>query len=289
MSSPINIDNQDNNQNNNPIDNIIENIVENFIENYTDNNIIGYKKCGDYCVTLEIPSYAKTNIKRTSCKNIKYAKHRANIVKVIDIEHITQKTKINSVKNTIYKQRIIEYKIGENIEDSCFEDNIDEICAPGIHFFVLKEIACRYSPYNHTVAVENNNLLEYDDNGNNIGILLSSHKFHSSYYWEKIISKYPEIYVLKPNIVDIHSKYVNNFVKKWTDSNDFVGSYIKSINEVLLENNPNIINYLKETNIIMFEKDTNSETLNIDSSDKSSTTAITGFEFRKNYNKNIDK
>ena len=102
-----------------------------------EGSFIGWKKCKDYIVKLLIPESAK----RSSATTLKCRCSRA---KVLDIENIDgTKADIDSVASN-YDPKFI-YKIDEIVKVDDFDDDRWEECSTGIHFFISKDIATKYS------------------------------------------------------------------------------------------------------------------------------------------------
>ena len=125
--------------------------------------MIGYKvaKTDDkrVIITLEIPADAKTNLHRSNIVDSEKAKYRSNKVKVLKIEDNRRKEYMTAVSICI-NDRKIEYVVGEVIETK-FDNNIDNVCSSGIHFFLDKEVAKNYM----LEKIENGVLISYHDNG----------------------------------------------------------------------------------------------------------------------------
>jgi antitoxin component YwqK of YwqJK toxin-antitoxin module len=82
------------------------------------------------------------NESRTDVKNPKYAKFRADRVKVICIfSKLNPNIKINAIENTSYKKRNLTYIVGRYIGVSNYDNNLNNVCAPGIHYYKSVEAA----------------------------------------------------------------------------------------------------------------------------------------------------
>ncbi len=100
--------------------------------------MLRYKACRNSIVTLELLEDTKNNEKRDKVANDKYAKFRCNMAKVISIVNVkTGKTmeKDRSIFNNSFR-----YVSGEIVE-TCFNENMNEVCTSGIHYFKTKEVA----------------------------------------------------------------------------------------------------------------------------------------------------
>ena len=112
-------------------------------------------------ITLEIPEDAKTNIKRNGIVNKYKAQHRCSYAKVIKIED-DQDIQYDFATSGFYS-KYLEYKINE-ITESNFDDNLENVYSSGIHFFLEKELA-----YNFGREIIRNGLVEdWYDNGSKL-------------------------------------------------------------------------------------------------------------------------
>ena len=96
-------------------------------------NMIVFKRCGDYLVYLQkLPDITITNENRESLKLASkeqklHASYRANKLLILKIEHLWEKKKdddknlipilINEIKNTIFPEKQLTYKVGKIIEE----------------------------------------------------------------------------------------------------------------------------------------------------------------------------
>lgn len=97
---------------------------------------IGYKKAGDYIVTLKITADAK----RSSATSRKCRCSEALVLGITnidgtpaDISEVASSRDINFV-----------YQTGEIVKVDDFDDDRWRECAPGIHFFITREEAANY-------------------------------------------------------------------------------------------------------------------------------------------------
>ena len=101
-----------------------------------------YKSAGeqnDYLVTLEIePFEYNTNLSRT-VDIPATAKYRCRRAFVVAIEHKATGRPIESIRSN-YSDTFI-YTVGQWVKEPNYNDNIQRVCAPGIHFFKSKEQA----------------------------------------------------------------------------------------------------------------------------------------------------
>ena len=100
-------------------------------------SFIGYKKAADKIVMLEICADAK----RSSATS---RKCRCSKAKVLSITHLDgSDSGLTEVRSNYSKEFV--YRVGETVEVPDFDDNRWNECAPGIHFFVTREEAVKYS------------------------------------------------------------------------------------------------------------------------------------------------
>jgi len=121
----------------------IENITENYTIGYKlvfvepesiisgpkTNNVFGIAK-------LMIPGESKTNLER-DVVNKKYAKYRAEYAKVLYIKSIIGRTMYRRAYSALKPGGY--YICGKYISSNKWNDNIDEVCTNGIHFYLSKQ------------------------------------------------------------------------------------------------------------------------------------------------------
>jgi antitoxin component YwqK of YwqJK toxin-antitoxin module len=117
-----------------------------------------YKSCSkEWIVILEKLPDTETNESRSKVKDSRYAKFRADKLKVIDIVHkFDSAKKISEIKNSVYATKTITYSKGKIITVDNFDKNLNTVCAPGIHYFKSRETAHFYelgSPNNEMYKV----------------------------------------------------------------------------------------------------------------------------------------
>ena len=100
-------------------------------------SFIGHKKASGYIVELEICA----NAKRSSATS---RKCRCSKAKVLSITHLDgSDSGLTEVRSDYSKEFV--YCVGETVEVPDFDENRWNGCAPGIHFFVTREEAVKYS------------------------------------------------------------------------------------------------------------------------------------------------
>jgi len=115
--------------------------------------MIGYKIVFDInnkhkrlLATLQIPEDALTNIGRTGLVDTKYAKHRCNKALVVSLENTTteQQSEKSYTGVSAYWEKQLNYIVGEMVEISDFNPDLQNECTKGIHFFLDKQRALEY-------------------------------------------------------------------------------------------------------------------------------------------------
>ena len=102
-----------------------------------------YKICSDHIVVMKKLQDTKTNENRNNVADSLYAKFRADKLFVVKILNINNIESIKKIVNNNYKIKII-YKCDEIIIPDKFDENIDEVCSSGIHYFKTIDAAFYY-------------------------------------------------------------------------------------------------------------------------------------------------
>ena len=102
-----------------------------------EGSFIAYKKADDKIVKLMITEDAK----RSSATTLKC---RASKAKIISIENVDGTPCDQNFVSSDYDASFI-YRIGEVVEVTTFDEDRWNECAPGIHFFLSKELAKQYN------------------------------------------------------------------------------------------------------------------------------------------------
>ncbi len=97
-----------------------------------------YKACQNSIVTLQLLPDSITNESRESVVDPLRAKFRTNKALVISMVNPFTKELITE-DTSLYNSSFI-YRIGEIVQTT-FDDDINEVCAPGIHYFKTEETA----------------------------------------------------------------------------------------------------------------------------------------------------
>jgi len=90
-------------------------------------------------VTLQIPNDAKTNLRRTGIINASKAQYRCNKAIVLRVEDVYSGATYPFA--TSCRDPNVTYTTGKEIEEKQYDENVDNVCAPGIHFFLDKTLA----------------------------------------------------------------------------------------------------------------------------------------------------
>jgi hypothetical protein len=156
---------------------------------YIDNPIYKYKLCTEYTTTkkylviLKNDEKTKTNEERKVVDSLR-AKYRANqliVVKIIliDFDAVNNADPFNENKKIIDKLKHrpehikcdhIIYEVGKLVKADAFEDDINKVCAGGIHYFKSIDPAFYYRshvPENYT-----GEWTQWHDNGVKYTIIL---------------------------------------------------------------------------------------------------------------------
>jgi antitoxin component YwqK of YwqJK toxin-antitoxin module len=123
---------------------------------YYSKNFV-YKSCDKFIVVLAKLPQTMTNEARSNIVDKRYAKFRADTLFVVKIVHkMDQDKKINSVTNTIHYDKKIIYESGKTINVEDYDENMEEICSTGIHYFLSYKAAFFY---------ESDTKFKWSDNG----------------------------------------------------------------------------------------------------------------------------
>jgi len=105
---------------------------------------IKYKRCGDFIVQMHKMDDTKDNESRIGVVDARYAKFRANkllVLKIYDSLHCkfvdAHFHRAQFFTKYIFNRdtAIIEYKVGQIAIPNGFDEDENEICAKGIHYF----------------------------------------------------------------------------------------------------------------------------------------------------------
>ena len=191
--------------------------------------MIGYKiaKVGEnggirVVVTLEIPSDAVTNIARNNIKNALYAKYRTNKAKVIYIEDENNKN-YTRAQSFNYIEKSLEYVVNETIVIDDYDMNLENVCAPGVHFFLNRRCAELYG----LEWYKNGFFQVWHDNG--------QIKSECSFVNGEIHGKYSAWYDNGRKLYEINYKYgvKDGIYYRWWYANDQLMEKIPYVNGVI--------------------------------------------------------
>ena len=100
-------------------------------------SFIGYKKAADKIVMLEICADAK----RSSATSRKCRCSKAKVLSITNLDG--SESGLTEVRSYYSKEFV--YRVGETVEVPDFDENRWNGCAPGIHFFITRGEAVKYS------------------------------------------------------------------------------------------------------------------------------------------------
>ena len=112
---------------------------------YSDPSFV-FKSCQkEWIVILQKLNDAITNELRNHVANAQYAKFRGNQFLVIDIINKFDINKhIDEITNSYYRSNKINYKKGEIVKSNSFDEDLNNVCSNGIHYFKSIEPAFYY-------------------------------------------------------------------------------------------------------------------------------------------------
>ena len=99
-----------------------------------------YKSCGNYIVTMTKLPDTITNESRTGIVDPMHAKFRADKLLVVTIEHKLTGESIKRIQNTSYCHKIW-YDVSMIVDVSDYDQDPNEVCSTGIHYFLSREAA----------------------------------------------------------------------------------------------------------------------------------------------------
>jgi antitoxin component YwqK of YwqJK toxin-antitoxin module len=104
---------------------------------YIDDPVNVYKKCRDQWIVIMKPlPGTRTNESRDNVRDPGYAKFRANKLKVLVIFSIFDPSKrMRAIINTYDDTVKLKYKVNKIVRPDNFDNNLNRICAGGVHYF----------------------------------------------------------------------------------------------------------------------------------------------------------
>ena len=143
--------------------------------------MLRYKACENSIVTLELLNDTKNNEKRKGVFNDKYAKFRCDRARVVSITNVETGEKINSDRS--FHDWDFQYILGEIVKTD-FDEDINKVCAEGIHYFKTKEAALSWF-YNHEFP--DGKWIEWHENGQKLceGTYKDGKKDGKWIYWSE--------------------------------------------------------------------------------------------------------
>jgi len=128
------------------IDELLQKISDELVD-YINNKKYVYKTCDDFIVVLEKLKDTITNENRSNVSQISdnklYAKYRANKLLVKKIINKYELTNCEKVMSNGYKIKT-EYKINETVYPNKFDNDLENVCSSGIHYFLNLKSAFYY-------------------------------------------------------------------------------------------------------------------------------------------------
>lgn len=114
---------------------------------YTGPNYV-YKKCEmnhvSWIVVMKKTPETKTNEGRKNVKDPDKAKFRANLLSVVEIFNIADPSITEKSISNTYCHKITVYEVGKDVRPDLFDENLEEVCTYGIHYFKTLEPAYFY-------------------------------------------------------------------------------------------------------------------------------------------------
>ena len=121
---------------------------------------ICYKSCGDYIVTMKKLPDTVTNESRKDVVDPLHAKFRADKLLVVNIEHKITGKMIDRIQNTSYQNKHVWYEVSKEVSAPDYYQDLDEVCAPGIHYFLSRDAA-----YYWIFRIKDGLMRSWHDNG----------------------------------------------------------------------------------------------------------------------------
>src|SRR6185312_7883954 len=123
------------------MDILIPQSVQQLIKEHGEENVV-FKSCGNFVVVMKKLEDTKTNEHRTKNNYPLFAKHRANKLYVLFIVNkMDENITINEITNTFFEKKKV-YKVNEIVMEEEFDNNIEQVCSTGIHYF--KSYVCAF-------------------------------------------------------------------------------------------------------------------------------------------------
>lgn len=185
--------------------------LQKLCKKYIDDDSYLFKICHDITNSLENKGRkwlvimqklkdTKTNEKRDDIKDIKYAKCRANKLKVIGIididnPNVTSSCIVNeyidNFSSNIERKLKTTYTVNEIVEPDKYDEDINNVCSSGIHYFKTLERAYYYKDANKNHKYTGY-WADWGDSGNKIleGAYANGKKIGEWRFWcnnEKIV------------------------------------------------------------------------------------------------------
>ncbi len=124
--------------------------------------MLRYKACRKSIVTLELLDDSINNEKRLVVDD-KYAKFRCDRAKVVNIVNVKTDEKMEK-DISIFSGNFV-YTLGREVSVFYFNENINEVCARGIHYFKTKDAALSWFYTQKNQNFPDGKWIKYHENG----------------------------------------------------------------------------------------------------------------------------
>jgi hypothetical protein len=122
--------------------------LESLCKNYTQNPAFVFKSCifdkSLYLIVLKKLSRTKTNETRKSITNHFFAKFRADKLQVVRIIDVFSFNRVVPYVTNNYESTTTYYKVGHIVHPNKYDEDIENVCSEGIHYFKSIEPAFMY-------------------------------------------------------------------------------------------------------------------------------------------------
>jgi hypothetical protein len=152
------------------------------LEPYEEEGMV-FKSCQrEWIVVMERTENTKTNEARKGLIDSDYAKYRGSEFKVLNIINKYDVTKKVEEINSSHRYNPITYRIGEIVKSNFYDENIQEVCSTGIHFFLTFERAYMYENDSERIHIFDGAYKLWEDDGRLIGLrFYKDRKLHGQY------------------------------------------------------------------------------------------------------------
>lgn len=144
--------------------------VQNICKEYQNDEKYMYKVCNNgkyslrnWIVVMKKCSHTITNEDRKDIVDKNHAKFRANKLMVVKIFNVNSGTCVEYVVNVYMYSKPLRYEVGRVVECDKFDNNIDNVCSGGIHYF--KTLITAYYYCCNQICKCDGKWMEWYDNG----------------------------------------------------------------------------------------------------------------------------